>query len=120
MSGGLGVRRYVCDNSAFLAIAEKKVLRVAMLPPSPLKSADGLMKRKHTLKKGGAVGAMPPTHYLSKPGWGGGGAGECHIQGPGPAAPPPPPRGLQLLLELMLRLRLLYSLLSASSFHSWI
>ena len=35
-------------------------------------------------KKGGAVGAMPPTHYLSKP-RGGGGVG---IQGPGPAAPP--------------------------------
>ena len=24
------------------------------------------MKRKHTLKKWGAVGAMPPTHCLSK------------------------------------------------------
>ena len=31
-----------------------------------LKSTDGLMKRKHTLKKGGVVGAMSPTHYLSK------------------------------------------------------
>ena len=42
-----------------------------------LKSTDGLMKRKHTLKKGGAVGTMPPTHYLSKPGGGGGwGVGE--------------------------------------------
>ena len=42
----------------------------------------------HTLKKGGAVGAMPPTHYLSKPG-GGGGARGGRIQGPGPATPPP-------------------------------
>ena len=47
------------------------------------------MKRKHTPKKGGAVGAMPPTHYLSKPGQrGGGGARGSRIQGPGP--PPPP------------------------------
>ena len=39
-------------------------------------------------KKGGAVGAMSPAHYLSKPGGGGGGAGGGRIQGPGPAAPP--------------------------------
>ena len=35
VSGGWGVRRYVCDNSAFV-LAEKKVLRVAVLPPAPL------------------------------------------------------------------------------------
>ena len=66
-----------------------------------LKSTDGLMKRKHTLKKalkkggavgamrkkGGTVGAMPPYHYLSKPGGGGGGwGGGVRIQGPGQAA----------------------------------
>ena len=53
-----------------------------------LKSTDGLMKRKHTLKKGGEVGAMPPTHYLSKPGGGGGGLGGSHTR-TGPGSPPP-------------------------------
>ena len=52
------------------------------------------MKRKQTPKKGGrrwrhakkrgAVGAMPPTHYLSKPGGGRGGWGRSHTRtGPG-------------------------------------
>ena len=50
-----------------------------------LKSTGGLMKRKHTQKKGGAVGAMPPTHYLSKPV--GGGGGVAYKDGAG--LPPP-------------------------------
>ena len=53
------------------------------------KSSDGLMKRKHLLKKGGAVGAMPPTHYLSKPGGGRGGLGGVSYKDR--AQPPPPP-----------------------------
>ena len=53
-----------------------------------LKSTDGLMKRKHTLNKGGAVGAMPPTHYLSKPRGGGGAGGVAYKDW---ARPPPPP-----------------------------
>ena len=50
---------------------------------------DGLMKRKHTLKKGGAVGAMPPAHYLSKP-WGGGGLGGGGVAYKDRAGLPPP------------------------------
>ena len=40
-------------------------------------------------KKGGAVGTMPPTHYLSKPGGGGGWGGVAYKDR---ARPPPPPR----------------------------
>ena len=47
------------------------------------------MKRKHTLNKGGAVGAMPPTLYVSKPGGGGGGLGGVAYQD----RARPPPRG---------------------------
>ena len=39
-----------------------------------------------TLKKGGAVGAMSPAHYLSKPGGGGGGGAAYKDR----ARPPPP------------------------------
>ena len=56
-----------------------------------LKSTDGLMKTWHTLKKGGAVGAMPPTHYLSKPGGLGGVAYKDRAQ--------PPPWGRCLAIE---------------------
>ena len=38
-------------------------------------------------KKGGAVGAMSPAHYLSKPGGGGGGWGVSHTR-TGPGRPP--------------------------------
>ena len=68
-----------------LHFATNDICIAACLANLALKSTDGLIKRKHTLKKGGTVGAMPPTHYLSKPGGEGG-----RIQGPGPAAPPPP------------------------------
>ena len=36
-----------------------------------------------------AVGAMPPSHYLSKPGGGGAGGGGSHTR-TGPSPPPPP------------------------------
>ena len=43
-------------------------------------------------KRGGAVGAMPPSHYLPKPGGGGGGLGGG-VAYKDRARPPPPPPG---------------------------
>ena len=36
-----------------------------------LKGADGLMKKKHTYKKGAPLAPCPPTHYVSNPSGGG-------------------------------------------------
>ena len=62
VSGGWGVRRYTLEKGAPLAPGGKK---------------------------GGAVGAMSPAHYLSKPGGGGGGWGVSHTR-TGPGRPPGP------------------------------
>ena len=45
------------------------------------------MKKKHTQKKGSAVGTMPPNPLSLKTRGGGGAGGGGRIQGPGLAAP---------------------------------
>ena len=68
---------------------------------SGAQNMDGLMKGKHAQINFGAVGAMAPHQYLSKPrGGGGGGLGVSHTR-TGPGRPPPPvhttKRGLSVL-----------------------
>ena len=60
VSRGLGVRRYVCDNSAFSSLPGRK-------------SKGSMMKGKHAQKNFGAIGAMAPTPQSLKTRGGGGG-----------------------------------------------
>ena len=74
-----------------LHFATNDICIVPRLANLALKSIDGLMKKKHTPKKGAAIGAMqkkggtnaPQPTISQNPG--GGGARRCRIQGP--AAP---------------------------------
>ena len=72
-----------------LHFATNNICIVPRLANLALKGTNGLMKKKHTQKRGGAVGAMPPNSLsLKTRGGGGGGGWGCRIQGPGPVAPP--------------------------------
>ena len=49
-----------CSFSAGKHFATNDICMAHCVANLALKSTDGLMKRKHTLKKEGAVGALPP------------------------------------------------------------
>ena len=76
---------HFATNSAGKHFATNNIYILPRLANLALKSTDALIKRiAYTKKKGGAVGTMSPTHYLSKPG--GGGLGRVAYND----APPPP------------------------------
>ena len=74
VSGDLGARRCVCDNSAFSSLPGRK-------------SEGSMMKGKHAQKNLSAVGAMAPTPLPLKT-WGGGGLGGVLHKRTGPGRSP--------------------------------